>query len=306
MTAHVEVPAIDRGPASLSPKFVTGILRQTLGFEGLVLTDDVEMGGATGVRGTPAEELALRALRAGTDIVMVVWSEDKQRKIRGAIVQAVRDGEVTSQWLDEKVERILKAKASYLAAVGSEERNPYWQENLRRSENLKLAAEVSRRGVVWMAGSQSELIGAFSKAWERPWQVVLPEGRTTRYWQETRRKGEVFSYRRNPTSVALESLRRTLRDAKKSGEPLLVVTGPRSSAAEASFRVIREELGRSSLSAETSAPVLWVHQGAKPVEFRRDPASLRIGIVGLHSASIASLMALSEFLRGETLQTMSR
>jgi len=298
MTAHVEVPAIDRGPASLSSKFVTTLLREQFGFKGLVLTDDLEMGGFTPVSGTPVEELALRALKAGTDIVLVVWSEKTQVKIRDRVVKAVRDGEVSEAWLDEKIRRIDGIRRTFASPAAEEWDNPYWRENLRRSESISLAESIPRRALHWIAGRSDQLLEGFAQSWADSWMVMVPEGASARLWKRLRPQDEILVHRRRADGALVQQITKKLKRTLASKRPLVVVTGPRASSSEDVFKVFRTQLGRRGLQAEDSSLVLWVHQGSKPVEFRLPPEKVKIGLVGLHSASLASLIALTETLRG--------
>jgi beta-N-acetylhexosaminidase len=108
MTAHIAVPALDDLglPATLSPKILTGILRDELGFKGIVVTDALEMGGI--VQGFPGGDAAIRALLAGADVLLM--PPDGEMAIN-AIAAAVKSGRVPQKRIDESVMRILTAKA---------------------------------------------------------------------------------------------------------------------------------------------------------------------------------------------------
>ena len=109
MVAHLAFPEVDPEealPASLSPRVTTGILRDELGFDGLVVTDALDMGGVTSRFST--KEIALRAILAGTD--MLLLSEDPHTA-REAIVQAVQTGKIPEERIDHALGRILRAKA---------------------------------------------------------------------------------------------------------------------------------------------------------------------------------------------------
>ncbi|MGB7294482.1 MAG: glycoside hydrolase family 3 N-terminal domain-containing protein [Candidatus Aminicenantales bacterium] len=109
MIAHLYVPALDPTPdlpATLSPVILTDLLRKKLGFTGLIVTDAMEMGGIT--RGFSATDAALRAVKAGVD--MVLLPPDPPGVIE-ALVAAVRSGEITPSRIDESVSRILALKA---------------------------------------------------------------------------------------------------------------------------------------------------------------------------------------------------
>lgn len=103
MVGHLSVPALDEAPATLSKAVVTGLLRGTLGFQGLVVTDAMTMKALSG----PAPELAVRAIEAGND--MVVMSTDTPGSI-AAVVAAVRGGRIGEGQVDASVRRILREK----------------------------------------------------------------------------------------------------------------------------------------------------------------------------------------------------
>ncbi|WP_274365544.1 glycoside hydrolase family 3 N-terminal domain-containing protein [Paenibacillus thermotolerans] len=121
MTAHVAFPAIEDGtvrskkdgssislPATLSRKVVTGLLRDELGFQGVVISDAFTMNGIAQHFGE--EEAVVRAISAGVDIVLM------PRNITDAfdaIVRAVKTGELQEQQLDASVKRILRLKHKY-------------------------------------------------------------------------------------------------------------------------------------------------------------------------------------------------
>lgn len=108
MTAHIAVPALDDAgiPATLSPKILTGVLREELGFKGIVVTDALEMGGI--VRGFPGGQSSVMALEAGADVLLM--PQDGEAAIN-AIEAAVKSGKVSQKRIDESVMRILTAKA---------------------------------------------------------------------------------------------------------------------------------------------------------------------------------------------------
>ena len=108
MVGHVALPAVtgERTPASLSEPIVTGCLRGELGFDGLVITDSLAMWGAK--EGTTGAGAALGALRAGCDVLLM--PEDLPEAYR-AVLEAVRNGEISESRIDESVRRILRCKA---------------------------------------------------------------------------------------------------------------------------------------------------------------------------------------------------
>lgn len=107
MTAHLSMPAFDDSgdPATLSHPVITGLLREELGFTGVVVTDSLRM---EGVRERyPDGEVAVRALKAGVDQLLMTPAMDEAV---AAIKDAVADGTITRAALDAKVRRVLTAK----------------------------------------------------------------------------------------------------------------------------------------------------------------------------------------------------
>lgn len=106
MTSHIVVSALDADlPATLSPR-VLGRLRSTLGFEGVIVSDALDMAGASGERGIP--EAAVLSLIAGADLLCIGPDKDSRlvRAIQAAIVSAVLEGRLDEDRLADAVRRI--------------------------------------------------------------------------------------------------------------------------------------------------------------------------------------------------------
>ena len=111
MVGHLIYPAIDpEQPASLSPEAI-GMLRGELGFDGVVVTDDLAMAGATG--GGPPARAAVQAVRAGADLLIVSSPPQQQADAYDAVVAAVESGEIPRGRIEASVERILRVKKGY-------------------------------------------------------------------------------------------------------------------------------------------------------------------------------------------------
>jgi beta-N-acetylhexosaminidase len=110
MSAHLAVPALDPTPgvpATLSAPIMTGLLREKMGFKGLIVTDALEMAGVTNTYST--EEASLRAILAGVDQLLL---PPEPVKVIAYLAAAVRDGRIPVARIDASVRRILEAKAS--------------------------------------------------------------------------------------------------------------------------------------------------------------------------------------------------
>ena len=107
MTAHLAFPALDDSgdPATLSKPILTGLLRNELGFKGVIVTDALEMQGVRDRYGD--EEVAVRALEAGADQLLMTPAMDKAY---AAVLGAVRSGRIPAADLDAKVRRVLELK----------------------------------------------------------------------------------------------------------------------------------------------------------------------------------------------------
>ena len=118
MLSHLSYPALDptNTPATLSAEIIKSILRKRVGFNGLIVTDDIQMKGLINFK-TPYDA-ALAALKAGADIVMMTWSFKDQAKAIEKVRSAVASGELSEEELTEKVSRILLVK-QYLEKVNS-------------------------------------------------------------------------------------------------------------------------------------------------------------------------------------------
>src|SRR6185437_11169279 len=100
MTAHIAVPALDDPalPATLSPKILTGVLRDDLGFHGLIVTDALDMGGIS--HGFTVGDASVRALEAGADVLLM--PSDPKAAI-DSVLAAVKEGLLTEKRIDESV-----------------------------------------------------------------------------------------------------------------------------------------------------------------------------------------------------------
>lgn len=122
MSTHILFPALDPElPSTLSPRILTGLLREELGFEGLIVTDCLEMKGIADHWGP--EETAVLALEAGVDMLLVCHTLDTQRRMHRAICQAVRNGRLSEERLQHSLARVQRARG-LVSRVREGERQP--------------------------------------------------------------------------------------------------------------------------------------------------------------------------------------
>lgn len=120
MSAHILVPALDpERPATLSRRILTGLLREELGYDGLIVTDGMEMQAIAGTYGI--ERGSVLAIAAGADAICVgggLADDETVRRLRDALVTAVRAGELPEERLADAAERV-RALARWTAAASA-------------------------------------------------------------------------------------------------------------------------------------------------------------------------------------------
>lgn len=110
MLSHVVYRDIDPYfPASLSPEMIQDLLRRKLGYQGLVISDDLRMGAIKDRY--PIEVSVVQAVNAGVDVLLV--TDNYERRVMDALVSAVQAGRVSPQTIDEAFQRIVEIKAKY-------------------------------------------------------------------------------------------------------------------------------------------------------------------------------------------------
>ena len=107
MSAHISLPVLDDSglPATLSPPALTGLLRKELGFDGITVTDALDMPGVS--KNWPSGEAAVKAIQAGSDVLLM--PPDPEAAVE-AVLRAVLDGSIERRRIDESVAKILAAK----------------------------------------------------------------------------------------------------------------------------------------------------------------------------------------------------
>lgn len=112
MTAHIMLPQIDKEyPATMSKKILTDLLRDEMGYKGVIITDDLEMQAIS--KNWDLREAAIKSVEAGADILLVCHTIENQQKVYNAVVQGVNDGKIDENRIDESVRRILRLKYQY-------------------------------------------------------------------------------------------------------------------------------------------------------------------------------------------------
>ena len=109
LVSHLKYPAYDAdNPASLSKAVQTDLLRGELGYRGIIVTDDMEMGAVA--KYASFRDVGVRAVQAGADIVLVCHEYAHETDVYLGLLDAVESGEIPMERIDESVRRIVKAK----------------------------------------------------------------------------------------------------------------------------------------------------------------------------------------------------
>ncbi|MFO8030418.1 MAG: glycoside hydrolase family 3 N-terminal domain-containing protein [Cyclonatronaceae bacterium] len=147
MTAHVIIEAIDPSvPATLSHRVLTGLLREEMGFEGIIVTDAMSMDAID--KNWGAGEAAVMAVKAGADIIMATGTAGQQAETFEALYKAYQDGEISEDRLDESVLRILRIKHKYGLHHGFASPDPEQARTVTTDpEHRRIARELALKSI---------------------------------------------------------------------------------------------------------------------------------------------------------------
>ncbi|TCT24572.1 beta-N-acetylhexosaminidase [Melghiribacillus thermohalophilus] len=137
MVSHVCFPAIEDGvPATLSKNMINGVLRNQYKYEGVVITDCMEMRAIE--HHYNVEEAVIKAIQAGADILLFSHSYEKQKRALQALKQAVQNGEISEKRIDISVERILSLKRRRIKCIHPD----FEKKELAKKPGLNLAQRI--------------------------------------------------------------------------------------------------------------------------------------------------------------------
>ncbi len=146
MTAHVGVPTLtgDYFPATMSRPLLTGLLREEIGFDGLILTDELE--GMRSVSRYGVDRAAVAAIKGGADMVFVAFSEKTQLQVKSALIKAARSGDIPAARLNQAFQTILGLKFKRRIF---DELDPVDQRlaKLSHDEGRDVAVEIARKSL---------------------------------------------------------------------------------------------------------------------------------------------------------------
>lgn len=169
MTAHLGVPSIDgqdAPPATLSEKIIRGLLRRDLGFDGVIITDAMDMHAIR--QGKHLGEEAIRAVRAGVDILLLTKDPADHKRVHTSLMQAVRRKQLDLNEIGASVARIAKLKR-WLAE------QPFAPDLsvIQSTEHLFVAKEIAERSIT-LVRDRTHLIPLRLEPGQRL-TVIVPE-----------------------------------------------------------------------------------------------------------------------------------
>lgn len=119
MVGHLIYTGMDTLPASVSPQVINNFLRNELGFQGIVITDDMEMGALTSMYGF--REMGVAAVQAGVDVLLVCHNYEHQQQVYQGVLEAVKTNKLTTAAIDAAAVRIVENKMIKLLDAGKQQ-----------------------------------------------------------------------------------------------------------------------------------------------------------------------------------------
>lgn len=150
MIAHVQFRALDpEHPSTLSHRVISGLLRQELGFGGVVVTDCMEMGAIT--RRYSSAQSALLAAQAGADVILISHTRERQEEAYRALVEAVNEGRLPAETVQAAVERVRTLAERYAVT------EPPALDRVHTPEHRAITLRAARAGLVQLRAEDDVL-----------------------------------------------------------------------------------------------------------------------------------------------------
>jgi beta-glucosidase-like glycosyl hydrolase len=297
MTAHAEIQSVERGPASSSRKLLSTVLRKILHYDGLVVSDDLEMQAARGLEHSHSlGDLALQSLKAGSDMLMIVWSKREQQEVQKRLTLAVLQGELLESEIKERLRRIWDVKSSYassqLREVAARKAEP------PSADSLRLVQDILKRAIHWEAGNREKVFKVLKQNEATPWHLWMPDERAKRAWLARRAHDQIEILPKFMTSAQRAKIIASIAARMRSGKATIVVTPPRARGDELFFQQLLTTMNKLQAHSARVLPVVWMHQGSAPIQIpSRLQKELKMGILSLASSSPYSVQLFTQFFR---------
>jgi beta-glucosidase-like glycosyl hydrolase len=194
MVGHLEVPAYDSLPATLSKTIITNLLINTLGFEGLIVTDAMNMDAINNYNSFSPEEIVALAVKAGNDIILI---PPQPSLAINSIYNAVTNGEISEERIEKSVRKILSAKR-WLRIDRKLNLNTHSIiDSINNSANNRLAKKIAEHSIT-LIKNDAGIIPLDLSRYEKISCVTITDGdgdETASYFQHllSRRLGDINS-----------------------------------------------------------------------------------------------------------------
>jgi len=208
MIAHMNIPSLDNTPnlpSTLSKPIITGLLKEEIGFKGIVISDAMEMKGV--VKFFKEGEADVMGIEAGNDILEL--SEDTRRGIR-LVRKAVNSGRISMERIDESVRKILAAKYYAGLSAAQEINLNNVVEDVNRPESVTLVEQLANASMTMLKGKQ--FIKTFSRE-KRTAVISIGMPGVTSFQRELAKKysnAVLFSLDKNANANAIAKVLREL------------------------------------------------------------------------------------------------
>ncbi|MFB9246287.1 beta-N-acetylhexosaminidase [Massilia antarctica] len=283
MTAHVAFPAIEPDPsvpATLSKAVLTGLLREEMGYEGVIISDCLEMGAIADGVGVAAGAVA--TLQAGVDIVLISHREDQQRAALAAVSAAVAQGTIGAQRIDDALARVQRLKQA--RAVSGWRERAATPSGLMTPESIALSKKVQKAAL--------RVQGEF-----RPLDPALPVSLITVEVRSRSEVDEVANGRNNEArSSMLPALQKAgydVREYAMSADALDAEVAEAIAFAAGAPQIVVQTYnamlveGQRRLLAAMPSSKLWVVAGRLPYDLDLAPqAQGRLAAFGCRPAAL--------------------
>lgn len=293
MTAHIHFPALDPTPglpATLSFKILTGLLRERMGFQGIIVTDAMAMWAIK--HNFDPKEAAVMAVGAGADVVLA----DDPILTYEALLKAVREGRLSGERVREAAHRVLRAKewcGLHRERFTDEGRAG---EVVGCPQHQELAHQVAQRAVTLRGKGvplprDAPILAVVTES--QRWTGEKPSEGVKNYLQKTFLRIEVHHVSPQPTPDQLEAIRRRLRE--KAYQRALLCLFPRAEAYRPESAGVGENLVTLGQTLASRLPLIVVSFGS-PYPLLRFPMAQ--GHLCTYSDCPASLRAGVDVLSG--------
>lgn len=275
MTAHVAIPSLTGSaelPATVAPQVLGDLLRKQLRFDGLVITDELEMEAIAQRFGVG--RAAVMSVAAGADMVLIPWRPEKKVEVYRALLLAVRNGDISSRRLDEAVRRILVVKARR----GLFDPLPPLQERLHelRSRPTDVDLRIARNAVTLVRADEGAL--PLAAAGKRI-AVITAEASLARAVQDRIPSARALVVPAYPTELKRAALRARARElALKSDVVIVGVINSR-------------QLELVTMAAAARRPVIVVSMGLPYLVERVPEAKAVLAVYSYRSSATEAAVA---------------